>query len=102
MITITLNIELIGVIIAALFFFYMLAILIGNTYVNLSPRAMGKLSMVWFMLGVLTVSVIVGSALFIYFSAFVIFILMLMSIISIRRSNKSRKKTAQLQGGNKT
>ena len=54
------------------------------------------------MLGVLTVSVIVGSALFIYFSAFMIFILMLMSIISIRRSNKSRKKTAQLQGGNKT
>jgi len=102
MITITLNIELIGVIIMALFFFYMLAVLIGNTYVNLSPKAVGKLSMVWFMLGVLTVSVIVGSELFIYFSAFIISILMIMSIIAVRRSNKTRKKTAQLQGGNKT
>ena len=102
MITITLNIELIGVIIMALFFFYMLAVLIGNTYVNLSPRAVGKLSMVWFMLGVLTVSVIVGSELFIYFSGFIIIILMIMSIMAVRRSNKTRKKTAQLQGGNKT
>ena len=102
MITITLNIELIGVIIMALFFFYMLAVLIGNTYVNLSPKAVGKLSMVWFMLGVLTVSVIVGSELFIYFSGFIITILMIMSIIAVRRSNKTRKKTAQLQGGNKT
>ena len=102
MITITFNLELVAAMLMAIFVLYLFAILIGNTYVNLSPKAMGRLSVVWYMLGVLTVSFVVNDAFFIYFALFVVIIFMALSIVRIRRANKSSRKTAQLQGGNKT
>ena len=96
----TFNIELIAVILMGVLFLYLIAIILANTYVNLTPKAMGTLSIVWYMLGVLTVAYIVGSAIFVYFSTFVVFIFLLKTILKIRRNNKSRKKTAQQQGGN--
>ena len=102
MVTITFNLELVAAMLMAIFVLYLFAILIGNTYVNLSPKAMGRLSVVWYMLGVLTVSFVVNDAFFIYFSLFIVIIFMALSIVRIRRANKSSNKTAQLQGGNKT
>lgn len=100
MITIGFNMELITVMLMAVFAIYMVSILLANTYVNLSPKAVGSLSAVWYMLGGLTVAFIVGSVIFIYFSAIVIILLMIRSILKLRKSNKTRKKTAQQQGGN--
>ena len=96
----TFNIELIAVILIAILSLYLIAIILGNTYVNLTPKAMGTVSIVWYMLGVLTVAYIVGSATFVYFSLFVVGIFLLKTIFKIRRSNKSKKRTAQQQGGN--
>ncbi len=102
MITITFNVELFAVIIMAILLLYMVAILISNTYVNLSPKAMGRLSVVWYLLGVLTVSFIVDDALFIYFAGAIVVVFVILTILKIRKNNKGNKKTAQMQGGNNT
>lgn len=103
MVSIALNLELVAIILMGIFLLYLVGIVLANTYMNLTAKDVGFLFVVVYMLGILTVSYIVGSATFIIFSFIVAIIFVVLTFVRIAKKNKSNKaqKAAQ-QGGNQT
>ena len=64
-VTIGLNTEFIGLVLLGAFVLYFLGIIYVNTYTNFTAKDLGRLFVIVYMLGVLTVAYLVGSALFI-------------------------------------
>ena len=97
-VTIGLNTEFIGLVLLGAFVLYFLGIIYVNTYTNFTAKDLGRLFVVVYMLGVLTVAYLVGSALFIYVSFFILIIFFIFSLLKMRGKSKKSKVAAQ-QGG---
>ena len=98
-VTIGLNTEFIGLVLLGAFVLYFLGIIYVNTYTNFTAKDLGRLFVIVYMLGVLTVAYLVGSALFIYVSFFILIIFFIFSLLKMRGKSKKSKVAAQ-QGGN--
>ena len=98
-VTIGLNTEFIGLVLLGAFVIYFLGIIYVNTYTNFTAKDLGRLFVIVYMLGVLTVAYLVGSALFIYVSFFILIIFFIFSLLKMRGKSKKSKVAAQ-QGGN--
>lgn len=95
--SVPMTVELITLIILAIFLVYLFGTIIANTYVNFQPKDMGRVFVLSYMLGVLTVSYIVGSTMFILFSLALAIIFVVMSIVRLRKlNNKSKSKEGGL------
>ena len=97
-VTIGLNTEFIGLVLLGAFVLYFLGIIYVNTYTNFTAKDLGRLFVIVYMLGVLTVAYLVGSALFIYVSFFILIIFFIFSLLKMRGKSKKSKVAAQ-QGG---
>ena len=97
-VTIGLNTEFIGLVLLGAFVLYFLGIIYVNTYTNFTAKDLGRLFVIVHMLGVLTVAYLVGSALFIYVSFFILIIFFIFSLLKMRGKSKKSKVAAQ-QGG---
>lgn len=98
--TIGLNIEFLAIVLMGLLIFYLIGVLYVNTYVNFTPKDIGRLVVIAYMLGVLTVAYLVGSALFIYVSLIITIVLVVFALIKLRGKKKNKKRIAAQQGGN--
>ena len=98
-VTIGLNTEFIGLVLLGAFVLYFLGIIYVNTYTNFTAKDLVRLFVIVYMLGVLTVAYLVGSALFIYVSFFILIIFFIFSLLKMRGKSKKSKVAAQ-QGGN--
>ena len=97
-VTIGLNTEFIGLVLLGAFVLYFLGIIYVNTYTNFTAKDLGRLFVVVYMLGVLTVAYLVGSTLFIYISFIILLIFFIFSLLKMRGKSKKSKVAAQ-QGG---
>ena len=97
-VTIGLNTEFIGLVLLGAFVLYFLGIIYVNTYTNFTAKDLGRLFVIVYMLGILTVAYLVGSALFIYVSFFILIIFFIFSFLKMRGKSKKSKVAAQ-QGG---
>jgi hypothetical protein len=97
-VTIGLNTEFIALVLLGAFVLYFLGIIYVNTYSNFTAKDLGRLFVIVYMLGVLTVAYLVGSALFIYVSFVILVIFFLYSFFRMRGKSKKSKVSAQ-QGG---
>ena len=98
-VTIGLNTEFIGLVLLGAFVLYFLGIIYVNTYTNFTAKDLGRLFVIVYMLGVLTVAYLVGSTLFIYISFIILLIFFIFSLLKMRGKSKKSKVAAQ-QGGN--
>jgi hypothetical protein len=97
-VTIGLNTEFIGLVLLGAFVLYFLGIIYVNTYTNFTAKDLGRLFVIVYMLGVLTVAYLVGSTLFIYISFIILLIFFIFSLLKMRGKSKKSKVAAQ-QGG---
>lgn len=97
--TIGLNATTLGLAVMFLFIAYFLMIVIANTYTNLTPKDFGKLGIVIYMMGFLTLAIVVGNIIWILFSLGIMGIFLLLLILRIRGKSKSKKKAASSLGG---
>ena len=97
------NLELLALVVLAIFLIYLFGTIIANAYVNFQPRDMGRLFILIYMLGILTVAYIVGSEIFILFSFFLAVIFVIVTITRLRKLNNKGKdmKTVQQGGSSK-
>jgi hypothetical protein len=97
-ITIGLNTEFIALVLLGAFVLYFMGIIYVNTYTNFTAKDLGRLFVIVYMLGVLTVAYLVGSSLFIYISFLILVIFFIFSFLKMRGKSKTSKVAAQ-QGG---
>ena len=101
-VSISFNIELLALVVLVIFLIYLFGTIIANAYVNFQPRDMGRLFILVYMLGVLTVAYIVGSEIFIIFSFILAVIFVVITIRRLRKLNgKSKDMKTVPQGGSK-
>ena len=100
-VSISFNIELLALVVLAIFLIYLFGTIIANAYVNFQPRDMGRLFILVYMLGVLTVAYIVGSEIFILFSFILAVIFVVVTIMRLRKLNGKSKDMKAVQGGSK-
>lgn len=100
MITISLNIEFLALVLMLLFVVYLLGLIYANTYVNFTAKDLGRLLVIVYMLGILTVAYLVGSELFIYASLIIMIIFIIWSIVKRKGGNSKSNRVASQQGGN--
>ena len=94
-ITIGLNIEFLALVLLGMFALYFIGMILMNTYINLTAKDLGRLFVVVYMLGVLTVAYMVGSEIFIYISLIVMIITMAFAVFRMRGKSKKSKVAAQ-------
>ena len=100
-IAIGLNTEFLALVLLGAFVLYSLGIIYVNTYTNFTAKDLGRLFVIAYMLGVLSVAYLVGSTLFIYLSLIILIIFFLFSFLKMRGKKKAKKsKVASQQGGN--
>lgn len=100
-IAIGLNTEFLALVVLGAFVLYSLGIIYVNTYTNFTAKDLGRLFVITYMLGVLSVAYLVGSTLFIYLSLIILIIFFIFSFIKMRGKKKAKKsKVASQQGGN--
>lgn len=97
-ITIGLNVEFLALVLLGLFLIYLLGIIWVNTYTNLTARDIGRLLVITYILGVLTVAYLVGSTLFIYISLIIAIIFVVFTMFKMKGKSKKSRVAAQ-QGG---
>ena len=97
-VTVGLNTEFLGLVLLGAFVLYFLGIIYVNTYTNFTAKDLGRLFVIVYLLGVLTVAYLVGSSLFIYASFFILVIFFIFSLLKMRGKSKKSKVAAQ-QGG---
>lgn len=98
--TIGLNATTLGLAVFFMFIVYFLMVVIANTYTNLTPKDFGRLSIVIYMMGFLTLAIIVGNTIWILFSLFIMLIFILFSVFRLRSNSQKKKRAAASQGGN--
>lgn len=102
-ITIGLNIEFFALILLGIFVVYLLGIIYVNTYTNFSAKDIGRMMVVMYMLGVLTVAYLVGSKIFILLSFAIAILFVVFSLLKMRKKVKQKKNSASRinnNGGN--
>lgn len=99
-ITIGLNIEFLALVLLGIFLLYFLGMVLMNTYINLTAKDLGRLFVVVYMLGVLTVAYMVGSQIFIYISLIVMIITMLFAVFRLRGKSKKSRVASQQRSNN--
>ena len=98
-ISVGLNIEFLALMIAGVFIIYLIGMIYYNTYTNFSAKDLGRLSMISYILGVLTVAYLVGSTFFTLVSLGLAIIFVAGSIFRMKK--KSKKSVAsRINGGN--
>ena len=83
-ITIGLNVEFMALILLGIFVMYLLGIIYVNTYTNFTAKDIGRMMVVTYMLGVLTVAYLVGSELFILLSFIIAVLFVIFSLLKMK------------------
>lgn len=91
-IPIVVNAMTIGFLVMAILVLYMLGRTLANTFVNLTPRTLGRLSAFLFLLGFLIPWLIMGDATMILFTFVMTVVMGIMFILKARSSRKRQKE----------
>lgn len=94
-----LNITTLGLAIFVMFTLYLMATIMVSVYVNLTPKDFARMSIIVYMLGFLTLAIVVANIVWILFSLVILMFFVVWSLYKLKGKRTKKRQNMANAGG---